>query len=104
MSAAKAIIEELRKYDESLFNKPRWLVLNKIDLIAEDERDQAIAGFLDAYRREIGEPGRSFAISALSGEGCTGLTSALMQYLSESAEEAETYTASPAGGATLPGN
>ena len=104
VSAAKAIIEELRKYDESLFNKPRWLVLNKIDLIAEDERDQAIAGFLDAYRREIGEPGRSFAISALSGEGCTGLTSALMQYLSESAEEAETYTASPAGGATLPGN
>jgi GTP-binding protein len=30
---AKAIVAELRKYDESLYRKPRWLVLNKIDLV-----------------------------------------------------------------------
>jgi GTP-binding protein len=102
VSAAKAIIEELRKYDESLFNKPRWLVLNKIDLIADGEREQTIADFMDQYKREIGEPERSFAISALSGEGCTGLTGALMQYLSEFAEQANGETTPPAGGAVLP--
>ena len=105
VSSAKAIIEELRKYDADLYNKPRWLVLNKIDLIAEDEREHAIAQFLDQYRREIGEPGRSFAISALSGEGCTALTGALMQYLSGYADESEADAnkTPAAGGVTLPG-
>ncbi len=84
--AAKAIIEELRKYDESLFSKTRWLVLNKIDLIAEDEREQVVAQFMHDYRRDIGEPQRSFAISALSGSGCSELTHAVMDYLSKSAE------------------
>ena len=93
--AAKAIIEELRKYDESLFNKPRWLVLNKIDLIASDQREHVIVNFMDEYKREIGEPERSFAISALSGEGCHELTMALMQYLSESAEEPSGDALSP---------
>jgi GTP-binding protein len=35
---AKALIKELRKYDESLYDKPRWLVLNKLDVLSEDER------------------------------------------------------------------
>lgn len=86
LHAAKAIIEELRKYDESLFRKTRWLVMNKIDLIAEEEREQVVASFMNDYRREIGEPQRVFAISALSGSGCTELTQAVMDYLSESAE------------------
>ncbi len=93
--AAKAIIEELRKYDESLFDKPRWLVLNKIDLIAGDDREQVINDFMDEYKREIGEPERSFVISALSGDGCAELTNALMQYLSKSGEEAGGDTTSP---------
>ncbi len=86
VTAAKAIIEELRKYDESLFRKARWLVLNKIDLIAEEEREQVVEELMSEYRREIGEPQRSFSISALSGAGCSELTQAVMDYLSESAE------------------
>ena len=39
-----AIVEELRKYDEALYRKPRWLVLNKIDLLPEEERDARVAG------------------------------------------------------------
>ena len=35
---ARAIVEELRKYDESLYRKPRWMVLNKADLIAPEDR------------------------------------------------------------------
>jgi GTP-binding protein len=34
---AQAIVEELRKYDEALYNKPRWLVLNKLDLIPDEK-------------------------------------------------------------------
>ena len=86
VTAAKAIIEELRKYDEGLFRKARWLILNKIDLIAEEEREQVVEEFMSEYRREIGEPQRSFSISALSGAGCSELTQAVMDYLSESAE------------------
>ena len=38
VAEARAIVEELRKYDESLYNKPRWLVLNKLDMVDDDER------------------------------------------------------------------
>jgi GTP-binding protein len=36
---AKAILKELKKYDEALHKKPRWLLINKIDLVPEDERE-----------------------------------------------------------------
>lgn len=74
---AKAIVEELRKYDESLAEKPRWLVLNKLDLIPEEERDARVRAFLEAY----GEPERWFAISGISGSGCQPLIFALQDYI-----------------------
>ena len=74
---ARAIIGELKKYDEGLYNKPRWLVLNKIDMLPEDERDAKRVEFL----REFGWDAPSFCISALSGEGCKALTYAIMDYL-----------------------
>jgi GTP-binding protein len=46
---ARAIVEELRKYDEALYRKPRWLVLNKTDLVPEDERAGRIADFIRDY-------------------------------------------------------
>ena len=74
---ARAIAEELRKYDEGLYNKPRWLVLNKVDMLPEDERDAKRVAFLRAFGRDA----PSFCISALSGEGCKALTYAIMDYL-----------------------
>lgn len=74
---ARAIVEELRKYDEGLYNKPRWLVLNKVDMLPEGERDQQRAEFL----RRFGWDAPSFCISALTGEGCKALTYAIMDYL-----------------------
>lgn len=59
---AKAIIEEQEKYDEALYNKPRWLVLNKVDLIAQEEQDDRINDLLDAL--QIPEDERVFVISA----------------------------------------
>ena len=77
VAEARAIIEELRKYDESLYNKPRWLVLNKVDMLPADERDEKRVAFL----REFGWDAPSFCISALNGEGCQALTYAIMDYL-----------------------
>ena len=75
---AKAIVEELRKYDEALYEKPRWLVLNKIDVLQDSE--QAVKQFVKDY----GWKGRVFAISAISGIGCKELTYAIMQHIDDS--------------------
>lgn len=82
---ARAIVDELRKYDEALYNKPRWLALNKLDLIPEDERAQRVADFLAAY----GPVDRHFEISALKGDGCTALIHALQDFIDAERERLE---------------
>lgn len=76
---AHAIVEELRKYDETLYAKPRWLVINKIDLLPEDERAQRIADLLAGY----GPVDRHFELAAINGQGCRELTYALMDFLEQ---------------------
>jgi GTPase len=82
---ARAIVEELRKYDEALFSKPRWLVLNKVDLIELQNRAQRIQAFLSEYTRQVSEPEKTFIISALTGEGGRELTFAIMKHLDDNA-------------------
>jgi GTP-binding protein len=91
-TGAHAIVEELRKYDEQLFRKPRWLVLNKVDLLPEPERQARVEAFV-ARMRELdqdtdpaGEVARVFAISALTGEGCRELAFAVAEFLGQTAE------------------
>jgi GTP-binding protein len=74
---ARAIVEELRKYDVELYRKPRWLVLNKIDMVEHAEREAVLAKFVADY----GWEGPVFVISALDGSGCRELTYAVMDYL-----------------------
>ena len=81
---ARAIVRELRKYDPTLAEKPRWLVLNKIDMIAADEREARVADFVKRYRgrgRNAMPVERVFAISALTREGCEPLCLAANEYL-----------------------
>ncbi len=78
---AHAILNELKKYDEALYNKPRWLVLNKLDLL--EDRAEKVAAFLKAF----GGDTRYFAISAINGEGCKELTYAIMEYLNQVAAQ-----------------
>jgi GTP-binding protein len=92
---AQAIVAELRRYDESLYAEPRWLVLNKIDLIAPPEREARIAEFL----RRFGPAERWFAVSAINGAGCRELTHAVMDHL-ENARSAVAGT--PAGSVQVP--
>ncbi len=74
---ALAIVAELRKYDDALFAKPRWLVMNKLDLVDAGAREQRIAEFLKGY----GPVERHFAVSAITGEGCGALCGAVMDHL-----------------------
>lgn len=76
---AKAIVAELEKYDPELAAKPRWLVINKIDLLQDDERKAKIEAFLDAY----GRPERWFAISAIKKENLQALIHAIQAHLDE---------------------
>lgn len=78
---SQAIVEELRNFDESLYQKPRWIVLNKIDLIPEDERKDRIA----KISRALDKQSPVFAISGATGEGCQLLCQKVMQFLSENA-------------------
>ena len=80
-SEAKALVEELRKYDEALYNKPRWIVLNKIDLLPEEEQDDKINQIVDAL--QLGENEQVFVISATTREGCDELINAVAQYLDD---------------------
>lgn len=69
---AKAIVHELEKYNPELAAKPRWLILNKLDLIPEEDREQRVADFLAAYGADA-ESDTVFQISAISGDGCRPL-------------------------------
>lgn len=75
----RAIAAELRKYDEQLYRKPRWLVLNKIDLVPTDERERLIKDF----RRRLRSKAPVYAVSAATGEGCRELVSAVARFLAD---------------------
>lgn len=75
VAEAKAIVEELRKYDEELYNKPRWLILNKVDML--ENSAEKVAEFVKAY----GWKGPCYAISAISGGGCKELVYAIMDHV-----------------------
>ncbi len=74
---AHAILNELKKYDQSLYEKPRWLLLNKVDLL--EDKEERVAAFL----KEFSDYDRYFVISAINGEGCKELTYAIMEHLLE---------------------
>jgi GTP-binding protein len=74
---ARAIAAELRKYGDDLYRKPRWFVLNKIDLVPADERDV----LLHEFRRRLRTKAPVFAVSAATGAGCRELVSAVARFL-----------------------
>ena len=77
VAQAKAIAGELKKYDKALYEKPRWLVLNKLDMVADDERAAKVKDFVKRLRFK----GPVFEISALTREGCEPLVQAIYQHV-----------------------
>ncbi|WP_166259071.1 Obg family GTPase CgtA [Marinobacter salicampi] len=79
----RAIEHELEKFSETLAARDRWLVLNKLDMIAEDEREAHCRAIID----ELAWEGPVFQVSALTGEGTRPLTQAVMRWIELKAEE-----------------
>ena len=75
---ARAIVGELKKYDKALYDKPRWLVLNKMDLIADPaDREKRVAALV----RRLRWKGPVFTVSAIKGDGCRDLCRIVGEYL-----------------------
>jgi GTP-binding protein len=74
---AKAIVAELKKYDPGLYNKPRWLVLNKLDMVPTEEREARVKDFIKRMRYK----GPVFQISALTREGCEPLIKEIYKHI-----------------------
>ncbi len=84
VAQAKAIVNELKKYDKDLHDKPRWLVLNKLDMVPQDERAARVKDFVKRFKWK----GPVFEISALTREGCEPLIKAIFQAV-KAAQQAE---------------
>ncbi|BEP40565.1 MULTISPECIES: Obg family GTPase CgtA [Variovorax] len=92
VAQAKAIVGELKKYDADLYEKPRWLVLNKLDMVPADERAARIKDFVKRLRFK----GPVFEISALTREGCEHLVQAIYQQVkAEQVAEHQTVEVDP---------
>ena len=79
VTQARAIVAELKKYDRALHAKPRWLVLNKLDMVPAEERASRVKDFV----RRLRWKGPVFEISALTREGCDALVRAAYQHVAK---------------------
>jgi GTP-binding protein len=76
---ARAIVNELKKFNPELAAKERWLVLNKLDLLPADEAEKRCKDIVKRLKWN----GRVFRISGLAHQGTQELCQAVMRYLEE---------------------
>ena len=88
VDAFRAIETELGKFSGDLVDKARWLVINKIDLLPDDNREAA----QDRLVSELDWQGPVFRVSAETGEGTEQLGQAVMQWLELQQEETDSDT------------
>ena len=83
VAEVRALVKELRKYDQALYEKPRWVVLNKLDALdgQPGERGTQRAAVISAFKKRLRFAGPVFEISALTGEGCAELCQAIYAHL-----------------------
>jgi GTP-binding protein len=87
---ARAIVAELKKFDKDLAAKPRWLVLNKRDLMPDDEAEKRARAIVRSLRFR----GPHFLISGATGRGTRELAEAVMGFLEEREREARAHESS----------
>lgn len=81
--SVRAVANELEKFSTELSESPRWLVINKVDLLAADARAQK----RDALVAELDWDGPVFEVSAATGEGLDELAQAAMRALERMEDE-----------------
>lgn len=79
VATVQAIAHELEQFSPALAERPRWLVINKLDMLPDGERDEVVSDLL--ARLDWQEP--VFQVSALSGEGTEALVNAVYRWLAE---------------------
>jgi GTP-binding protein len=77
--AAVVAVGELEKFSGTLADQPRWLVLNKLDMVPEEERDARCQAVIDA----LGWEGPVYRIAAISKDGTEALVQDIQVYLDE---------------------
>ncbi|MDE0283319.1 MAG: GTPase ObgE [Gammaproteobacteria bacterium] len=83
VKAIRAIEAELAAWDSELADKPRWLVLNKIDIVDPEK----LPGIQAAITGETDRQQPVFCISAATGEGCDALIKSIFRWFSEQETE-----------------
>jgi GTP-binding protein len=83
VESVQTINKELERYSEALGSQEQWLVLNKMDLVPEDIREELCQEVID----RLGWQGKVYRISGQSGEGCGALCDDVMAYLEERREQ-----------------
>ncbi|PXX94923.1 Obg family GTPase CgtA [Halomonas sp. LBP4] len=79
VEAAEAITHELGQFSPALAELPRWLVINKLDLLPPEAREARV----DEIVRRLGWEGPVFRISAISSDGTDALVQAAHRWLTE---------------------
>tara|TARA_B110000046_G_C12997486_1_gene400660 strand:+ start:207 stop:1403 length:1197 start_codon:yes stop_codon:yes gene_type:complete len=80
---AQVIEQELAKFSPTLAEGDRWLILNKVDLLPEDELDGRCQEVVD----HLDWQGPVFRISGLASQGTKALCAAIMDYIDGHREE-----------------
>ena len=83
ITAIRGIEAEIAAWDSELMDKPRWLVLNKIDIVAAD----MVAEIQSAVTTKMNWQQPVFCISAATGQGCDVLIKAIFQWFSKRDEK-----------------
>ncbi len=79
----RKIERELEKYSEQLAGLPRWLILNKIDLLADDEREKRCNEIISSLDWQ----GPVFRIAAINRQGTNDLSFRIMEYIEARREQ-----------------
>lgn len=84
VAQARAIVTELEKYDETLADKPRWIVLNKIDLLSPEQRAEMVKRFKEAFPQHP-----VYTMSAATREGVQDVVNAIAADLDQRRRQAQ---------------
>src|ERR1700682_4396212 len=95
---ARTIVAELKNFSKDLALKPRWLVLNKRDLLPAAEAERRARTIVRALRHR----GPQFLISGATGEGTKALCDAVMTFLEENDRAARERASSPGDAGVSP--
>lgn len=82
VESARKIIREVEKWSDDLANKPRWLVLNKLDRLSVDDVQKQCEQIVS----DLGWQGPVYAISALTRQGTQELMYEIMDFLERQRE------------------